>query len=352
MGAYLDELRTESLGLVGETAPMGTLRAHIRRAATINQPILVSGPAGAGKSLVVEAIHRLRQQARPGLPLIQVSCGEIGDPELELLLFGTHESPGVLMGAPAGLIVLDDVGMLPLHVQARLARLLQQGTFRPLGAPNEQRFNGQVVAVTSRSLIRGVQERSFRSDLLYALSVVVIPVPSLEARRDDIPALVQHFLRLGGSSLEFSKPALDYLAGRRWPGQVRELANVVQRAMLLIRESVVSLEAVRALVSPDPLDATIDDTLRTIASRLLDLPVTNKLAAIESTVIDLAMRASAGNKSAAARLLGLNRKAVERRLGKARFRSTQDAREAILALTPPPSPSQSPNTDGGGNSYC
>jgi DNA-binding NtrC family response regulator len=329
---YLEELRNDHLGLVGGSAAIVALRDLIRRVAPSGRPVLISGPTGSGKSLVAEAIHRLRTRPVPteqhpraelgeGLgSLARINCSEVDEKSLEQILFGTERQTGLLATTGAATLVLDDVNALPEALQAKMVRLLQSGSFRPMGSAVERRVSIRVVATTSRSLARCVRENTFRADLLYELGVLAVPVPGLDEHRDDIPALVNHFLRLGSSHLRFSLEALDALTGRSWPGAVRELRNLVERAVVHAHESVIGVDAVRALCAPEPMDGAIEDSLSTLAGRLLSLPIGNKLAAVEAALLESAMRSSKGNKSAAARLLGLHRKAVERKLEKYEMR--------------------------------
>ncbi|MES1172048.1 MAG: sigma 54-interacting transcriptional regulator [Bacteroidota bacterium] len=324
--AYLEELRNDHLGLVGGSPAMVALRDLIRRVATSARPVLISGPTGAGKSLVAEAIHRLGGQAAAeevganNGSLARVNCAEVDERNLEQILFGTERHPGLLAAAGATTLVLEDVHALPEGLQAKMVRLLQTGAFRPVGSAVQRRVSIRVLAITSRSLARCVRENTFRADLLYELGVLTISVPGLDEHRDDIPALVNHFLRLGASPTRLSADALDVLAGRRWPGAVRELRNLVERAVVQSRDQVIGPETVRSLCAPEPVEGAIEDSLALLAGRLLELPIGNKLAAVEAALLESAMRASQGNKSGAARLLGLHRKAVERKLEKYEMR--------------------------------
>jgi DNA-binding NtrC family response regulator len=327
---YLEELRNDHLGLVGGSPATVALRDLIRRVAFSGRPVLISGPTGSGKSLVADAIHRLSIQGANGAPgeprsLARVNCAEVDEKNLELILFGTDRQPGLLGSAGAATLVLDDVHALPEGLQARMVRLLQTGGFRPIGSPVERRVSIRVVAITSRSLARCVRENTFRADLLYELGVLTVPVPGLDEHREDIPALVNHFLRLATSQVRFSSEALDVLAGRSWPGSVRELRNLVERAVVHALDKIIGSEAIRALCAPEPMDGIIEDSLASLAGRLLDLPIGNKLAAVEAALLESAMRISKGNKSAAARLLGLHRKAVERKLEKYDMRTPPPA---------------------------
>jgi DNA-binding NtrC family response regulator len=316
---YMGELRNDHLGLVGGSPAMVGLRDLIRRVALSGRPVLVSGPTGSGKALVADAIHQLSAQTSSGEAtgsLARVNCGEVDEKYLEQILFGTDRTPGLLAAAPPATLVLDDVNLLPEGIQAKMVRLLQTGAFRPVGSTADRKVSIRVVALTSRSLARCVRENTFRADLLYELGVLTIPVPALDEHREDVPALVNHFLRLGTSQVRLSADALDVLTRRTWPGGVRELRNVVERVVVHARERVIGPEAIRALGAPEPLEGAIESSLTSLAGRLLQLPIGNKLAAVEAALLESAMRASNGNKSAAARLLGLHRKAVERKLEK------------------------------------
>ncbi len=315
---YLEELRNDHLGLVGSSPALVALRDLIRRVAPSGRPVLISGPTGAGKSLVAEAISRLGAPGDGGSvrSLARVSCGEVDEEDLEQILFGSDRQVGLLGAGGATTLVLEDVNLLPEGLQAKMVRLLQLGTFRPIGSSVERRVSVRVLAVTSRSLPRCVRENTFRADLLYELGVLTVSVPGLDEHRDDIPALVNHFLRLDGSQVRLSSDALEALASRGWPGGVRELRNLVERAVVQTHDRVIDVDAVQSLCAPLPIEGVIEDSLASLAERVLDLPIGNKLAALEAALLESAMRTSHGNKSAAARLLGLHRKAVERKLEK------------------------------------
>ncbi|MEP6655257.1 MAG: sigma 54-interacting transcriptional regulator [Myxococcales bacterium] len=368
---YLEELRNDHLGLVGGSSALVALRDLIRRVAASARPVLVSGPTGAGKSLVTDAISRLSgrtrageaaspssgsdENVRNGTALARVNCRAVDEKSLEQLLFGTESHIG-LLGAPGNsCLVLDDVDALPEGVQAKMVRVLQSGSFRPIGASAERRVSIRVLAVTSRSLPRCVRENTFRADLLYELGVLTVSVPGLDEHRDDIPALVNHFLRLEGTRLRLSGEALDILVNRAWPGGVRELRNLVERAVVQTRgqlaDGVIDAKVIGALCAPEPMDGAIDHSLLLLAERLLHLPIGNKLAAVEAALLESAMRASRGNKSAAARMLGLHRKAVERKLEKyeVRFVPGGGPVTALSEAVSSPSP-ELPRHDASGRS--
>lgn len=316
---YLDELRNDHLGLVGGSAATVALRDLIRRVAISEGPVLVLGPAGSGKSLVAEAIHTVANRESAGARLARVSCSEIGEAGVEQVLFGVAPQSGLL--GERGTLVLDDVEALSPALQGKLVQALQAGTFRPRDATVDHPLAARIIAITARSLARCVREQIFRADLLYELGVLTVPVPGLDERRDDIPALVNHFLRLGTKNVRFSGEALDLMASRAWPGSVRELRNLVERVVAFAREPLIGRDALAGLLSPAEASSSTETSLKTIIARLLDLPVNNKLAAVEAALLESAMRVTDGNKSAAARLLGVHRKAVERKLEKYRARS-------------------------------
>jgi len=318
---YLDELRNDHLGLVGGSTAMVALRDLIRRVALSDRPVLVIGPEGSGKSMVAEAIHRVSPRDSAGTRLARVSCSEIGEEGIEQVLFGSGRQTGLL--GEHGTLVLDDVDALSPALQSKLVHALQEGAFRSRGDTVAQSLSVRTIAITRRSLARCVREQTFRADLLYELGVLTVPVPGLDERRDDIPALVNHFLRLGPKNVRFSGEALDLMASRVWPGSVRELRNLVERVVAFAREPLIGREALGGLLSPVETEGPAAASLKTIIARLLDLPVNNKLAAVEAALLESAMRVTSGNKSAAARLLGVHRKAVERKLEKYRVRGHQ-----------------------------
>jgi DNA-binding NtrC family response regulator len=309
--------------LVGVSRPMETLRETIRRVALSERPALVTGPTGAGKELVVGALHTLGPH--PEEPLLDLNCSAIPEALMESQLFG-HEK-GAFTGADRrqegyfslvrqGTLFLDEVAELPPVLQAKLLRVLETGRFRPVGSSTEARFGGRVVAATHADLEQRVREGRFREDLYYRLNVLVVRVPSLDERPEDVPALVAHFCRGQSRALRFSSEALDLLARTSWPGNVRQLRNLVDRLAVFA-------DADAHLVTPEVLAPFLRQMpaapgdglgLRAAAQAILRLPVENKLAAIEEALVAEAMALSDGNKSAAARLLGVHRKAVSRRL--------------------------------------
>jgi len=307
--------------LVGVSPAMQQLRDTIRRAALSDRPVLVIGPTGSGKELVVEALHTLGPH--PDHPLLDLNCGAIPEALMESQLFGhakgaftgaDREQHGYLTLVKLGTLFLDEVAELPLVLQAKLLRVLETGVFRPVGSPTQSRFEGRVVAATHADLAERVRAGSFREDLFYRLNVLSVRVPPLGERREDIPALVAHFCRGQKRALRFSEAALDVLASAAWPGHVRQLRNLVDRVAAFADDDLVTPDALTPFMTESPASNTNADVLQAAAQRILRLPIENKLEAIEEALVAEAVRLSDGNKSGAARLLGMHRKAVTRRL--------------------------------------
>jgi DNA-binding NtrC family response regulator len=307
--------------LVGVSPAMQLLRETIRRAALSDRPVLVTGPTGSGKELVVEALHTLGPH--PDHPLLDINCGAIPEALMESQLFGhakgaftgaDREQQGYLSLVKQGTLFLDEVAELPPALQSKLLRVLETGVFRPVGSQAQSRLEGRVVAATHADLADRVRTGAFREDLFYRLNVLAVRVPPLGERREDIPALVAHFCRGQKRALRFSAPALDLLMGSAWPGHVRQLRNLVDRVAAFADDDLVTPDALAPFLTESPASNTNADVLQSTAQNILRLPIENKLEAIEEALIAEAVRLSDGNKSGAARLLGLHRKAVSRRL--------------------------------------
>jgi formate hydrogenlyase transcriptional activator len=235
----------EFRGIVGSNSGLKAVIENIQIVAPADSTVLILGETGAGKELIAHAIHGL--SPRKNYPFIKVHCAAIPSGLLESELFG-HER-GAFTGAIAqkigrfeladkGTLFLDEVGDIPLELQPKLLRVLQEHEFERLGSTRTQRVDVRVVAATNANLVPMVAEKKFRSDLFYRLNVFPITVPPLRERRDDIERLVRHFAnkyaqRMGKHIVSIPKAAMDALCRHTWPGNIRELQNLMERAVLL-----------------------------------------------------------------------------------------------------------------------
>lgn len=285
---------------------------RVERAAAVDTPVLIRGESGTGKEWLARAVHR--GSPRRDKVFLPVNSSAIPDTLLESLLFGhrrgaftdaREDRTGLLQQAEGGTLFLDEVGDMSLGLQAKLLRVLQEREMQPVGAPAPIPVDVRVVAATHRDLVAMCADGRFREDLYYRLAVVPIEVPPLRERPEDIPPLVQHFLarhgrRLGREKVGVSHEVLELMRRHAWPGNVRELENVVQRALVLGRGEV---------IGPEDLPESMWSERRPVGPDEV-----RSLSDVEREQVERAMRASRGNKSAAARLLGLDRKTLYRKL--------------------------------------
>lgn len=311
-------------GMVGSSAAHHRLLSLVRRVALSDRPVLVLGPTGAGKEGVVRALHALGP--RPDAPLLEINCGAIPEQLMESQLFG-HErgaftgaerrQDGLMKAVGQGTLFLDEIAELPLSLQAKLLRVLEAGHFRPIGATAEQPFQGRVAAATHADLEDLVRQRKFREDLYFRLNVLEVHVPSLEERSEDIPALLAHFVQQQRRPLRFSSETVDQLTRMAWPGNVRQLRNLVDRLAVFAETDEITPEVLAGLPGRPNQGVSREDPLKELVRAVLRLPeAEDKLERLEQELITEAMSLAEGNKSAAARLLGVHRKSIERRLGR------------------------------------
>jgi DNA-binding NtrC family response regulator len=308
-------------GVVGSSDAMRRLQEAIRRVAASDRPVLVTGPTGAGKELVARAIHVLG--SHPDEPLIDLNCGAIPETLMESQLFG-HErgaftgadrrQDGCLSQVRRGTLFLDEIAELPHPLQAKLLRVLETRKFRRLGGTEELSFQGRVVAATHQDLEARARAGRFREDLWFRLGVLVVRVPALDERREDIPELVAHFVKAQTRPLHFSEEALRALMVSAWPGNVRELRNLIDRLTVFAPDDLVDVAALAEIQGQSRADAAGLPSLSALAEAVLALPLPHRLDAVERALILAAMGKASGNKSEAARLLGVHRKVIERRL--------------------------------------
>jgi transcriptional regulator with PAS, ATPase and Fis domain len=285
---------------------------QIARAADSIVPVLIVGESGTGKELVARALHRNSQRA--ARPFVAINCGAIAETLLESELFGhsrgaftgaVAEAKGIFEQAQGGTVFLDEIGETSAALQVKLLRVLQEGEVRPVGSSRTVKVDNRVVAATNRDLERAVAEQQFRADLYYRLNVIVIHLPALRERRDDIPLLVSAFLRAAskrvGRQIQLSSGALDVLLAYDWPGNVRQLENTIERIVLF---------SVGPVVGPDDLSTLLQSARRNIPAGLFeDLPT---LEEVERRYIEYVLRKVRHNRTRAADLLGIDRRTLYR----------------------------------------
>jgi DNA-binding NtrC family response regulator len=303
--------------LIGYAKSMQTLRRLIGRMALTDRSVLIVGESGSGKELVARELHAKGES--PDEPFVAINCSALPESLFESLLFG-HEK-GAFTGAVTdqtgyfssvgrGTLLLDEVAELPLMLQPKLLRVIETRRYLPLGSTKEHLFKGRFIAATHADLSERVKDGRFREDLFYRLSVLELRVPSLSERRDDIPDLVLHFSQEQHRAMSFTPAALNLLTQLDWPGNVRQLRNVVDRLAILTDDDPIDVDTVEDIVQTNKVDST--ETIRIMARNILRTDVPDKLSAIENAIVSLALSENGGNKSAAARQLGIHRKQIER----------------------------------------
>ncbi|RMG48416.1 MAG: GAF domain-containing protein [Acidobacteria bacterium] len=299
--------------LVGRSAAMQELFRRIRAAAPAGAPVLVLGESGCGKELVARTIHKLGPE--PEGPFVPVNCAGLPADLFEATLFGHERGAftgadrrrvGLVERASGGTLFLDEVGDLPPPMQARLLRVLTEGEVLPLGAPRPRPVSFRLVAATNRDLERLVREGRFRHDLLYRLDVLRIVVPPLRERIEDLPLLVEHIVNrpgFPGGPVEVDRRVVERLAAWHWPGNVRELENTLARLAIHARDG---------RIGPETLAA--DPELRSRFGHPDAPPERTRLEEVEREAIRRALELTGGHRERAARLLGIGRATLFRKI--------------------------------------
>lgn len=326
---------TDPRGLVGRSRVMQLLYKEIGRAAATSAPVLIRGGTGTGKELVARAIYQ--HSDRADRPFVAINCAAIPQSLLESELFGHERGSftganvqriGRFEQAQGGTLFLDEIGDLPSETQVKLLRILQEKTFHRVGGERLLSSDVRVIAATHRDLETAIQQKDFREDLFYRLSVVTIQVPALRDRSEDIPELVRHFIQKYAPELDIASPsiqaeALEWLSQHPWPGNVRELENVVRRSLLLARPLAVSAAHVKqAMMVPSQAGAPAALPHAAYVQQLLDRAVNGELVDVywrmvrelEIELFTQAMRRADGNQTKAARWLGITRLKLRERL--------------------------------------
>ncbi|PYN03267.1 MAG: hypothetical protein DME07_07210 [Candidatus Rokuibacteriota bacterium] len=302
--------------LVGNASLMQRVKEIIGKVATTDSPVLIEGESGTGKELVAAAIHRLSTRAKG--PFIPVNCSAIPEDLLESEFFGhvrgafsgaVSDALGLFRGANDGTIFLDEIAELSPGLQVKLLRVLQEMQVRPVGSTKAHSVDVRVIAATNRDLDRSIADGRFRQDLYYRLNVVRVSLPPLRARRDDIPALVNHFLRRYNRRFRrdvkgITPDALAALAAYEFPGNVRELENVIERAFAMGAREQITFADLPTLGNAIAIPATSATATGTVP----------RLADVEKDLILRALAFYKDDKEAAASALGISRRTIYRRL--------------------------------------
>ena len=334
--------RLEFCGMVGRGPVMQDLFGMIRRLAPHVRTALVSGETGTGKELVARALHKVgpRRERR----FVTVNCSAVVETLFESELFGhmrgaftgaSENKPGLFETADGGTLFLDEIGELPLSVQAKLLRVLELGEVHRVGSLEPRRVNVHVIAATNRELRAEVAAGRFRSDLYYRLNVVEITLPPLRERREDIPYLTAAFIR--DTSERLQKPVLGLTPGAErllgaaaWDGNVRELRNVVERACILADGDFVTERELSACLPGTPLVSPM--ALAAAPPGARPVHEADLLVNVEREHIQRALARAGGNKKAAAKMLGVSRRALYRRLERLDLAATITRRREGVAI--------------------
>ncbi|HEY1205636.1 MAG: sigma-54 dependent transcriptional regulator [Bryobacteraceae bacterium] len=323
--ALEDENRTlrEELGhryeydnIIGRSAAMQEIFATIERVAPTRATVLLAGESGVGKDLIARAIHF--KSPRRDRPLVKINCTALPENLMESELFGYEKGaftgantakPGRFEQADTGTAFLDEIGDVPPAIQVKLLRVLQEREFERLGSNKTRHIDVRIIAATNQDLRAALEQGTFREDLYYRLNVVPLNIPPLRERTEDIPFLAEHFVKklaaANASPVEsISEEAIQRLLEYHWPGNVRELENVIERSLVLSSGTRLEAADIRLDTAPRARERTATDFL----------PEGMTLDDYERSIIREALRRAAGNKSQAARLLGLTRNALRYRL--------------------------------------
>lgn len=301
--------------LLGKSEAMKQLFATIAKAAPFKTTVLIMGESGVGKELVARSLHKRSPRAHK--PFVAVNCGAIPEALLESELFGhkrgaftdaLHDKRGLFEEAEGGTLFLDEVGELPLALQVKLLRVIQEGTFRRLGETQDRKSDVRLVAATVRDLAAEVKAGRFREDLYYRLNVLSITLPPLRQRREDIPLLIDHFIerynaRLGTRITGIEPAAAKLLYEYSWPGNVRELENTIERAMVLAEGNIL-----RVTDLPERIREPTDPIAAELAKG--DLSIKRTMRVIEEILIRRALEKTKGNRTRAAELLEISHRAL------------------------------------------
>jgi DNA-binding NtrC family response regulator len=315
---------------------MRRVRDLIQRLANSDASVLIQGETGTGKELVARALHKASPRAQG--PFVAINCAAVPAALLESELFGhargaftdaKSDRPGLFVQASGGTLLLDEIGEMPLEMQAKLLRALQERVVRPVGGSREVPFDVRILAATHRDMEGLVAQRQFRQDLYYRLNVVRLDVPALRDRPGDILTLAVHFLdrfceRAGHARLSLSGPVAERLLAYDWPGNVRELENAMERIVALSRFDQTAVEDLPLALRSAPSQVT--DSLESESDIV-------SLDELERRHIVRVLELARGNKSRAAELLGLDRRSLYRKISRSDTEPAEAPEEDVAELS-------------------
>ncbi len=316
----------EFRSLVGKSEKMRTVRALISKLANSDATVLITGESGTGKELVARAVHNL--SSRRDEPFVPVNCAAIPEELLESELFGhvrgaftgaVNARQGRFQLAHGGTLFLDEIGEMSPKLQVKLLRVLQERQFEPVGSDKAVQVDVRVVVATNRDLHAAVKEKRFREDLFYRLNVLPIELPPLRERDGDVPLLVDHFLVLhsrtkGKALIQVEPKAMAAMEQYNWPGNVREVENLVERLVVLCEDGLICASELPDYVTSDFSEQ--EETSGSFSLPLEGVDLDGLLEKIENGFIEQALLRTGGNKTMAAELLRLNRTTLIERLRK------------------------------------
>ena len=320
--------------IIGTSNSIQQIFALINRVSELKVNVLVSGESGTGKELVARAIHY--SGSRKDGPFIPVNCGAIPETLIESEFFGhakgaftgaTRDKKGLFEESNGGTIFLDEIGDLPVHLQVKLLRVLEEKKVRPLGKTEPVNIDVRIISATNKNLEQEIMDSKFREDLFYRLNVIKMVIPPLRERKDDIPMLAHHFLNKFAEEMDkkitgISNDALEELEKYHYPGNIRELENIIARCVALESDEYIKKDSLPKLnTEGDYIDLT--DTLNAKDS------IDSVLGDVEKQIIENALKSSQGNKSEAAKMLGITLRSLRYRLAKHRIYDEQLNSEPI-----------------------
>ena len=317
--ARLKQDRAPEYEFTGNSSAINQVRATLKRVANTGSRLLITGPAGSGKEIAARLLHDW--SPRSASPFVSVNSARITPERFEHELFGEEQDgnlvrPGLLEMADGGTLYFDEVADMPLSTQARILRVLTEQAFVRVGGNRQVRVDVRVISSTSKDLEREIAERRFREDLFYRLNVVPVHVPALSDRRDDIPSLVDHFFTRyaadqGLAAPEVSSEAMAALQSYEWPGNVRQLRNVVERTVILTpRDKLGRVES--DMLPPEILSGRIAG--ESGLSQLMGVPLREARENFEREYLRVQIRRFSGNISKTATFIGMERSALHRKL--------------------------------------